>query len=446
MTLSRHTILLASAILLQGWAPAVVAAPKPISSPVLRVSSFTFHPEEGVIVLPIQGPQPDWKVFLEPRGRVAYMEVPLPPTSATFLSRTQSVNPSSGLVARVLVANNRPGVVRIAVRGRAPIRFHPEVVSLGGDRSLLKIHVLPYQQKAPAAPARPPHWEQPVAPAPRPERPVTPPPASPVPIAPPPPPAPPSASPVPPAAEEIRLPLPEPSPEPVRPVVVPTPEPEGPEPLSRVDVGRTTVDFSEDYAWGGSKQVKVSGLMAWHGTWSQRWSEQWGTRLQVMKWEPYTILDLDLQGSTHVRTETAARLTADWHAQPLGVPLSVGAGGWVRAARVENTFEPLAPLYLFSKQQLYMGPVFDARTTVPIWGPLRAVLGVELKPAVLPIFDADVDSAGLLLGAGAEGGLELAWRMAALRATYRMETLRAPDFASFAQDHAGVNVGLAVRY
>ncbi|MGE5707482.1 MAG: hypothetical protein ACM3YO_04045, partial [Bacteroidota bacterium] len=128
------------------------AAPVAPRTRLLKISGFTYLPEESTILLPMKGPRQRWKIFLEPGGRVAFMEIPWRSGAARLVRKTQSLNPTSGILARILVANNRPNVVRIAARGRQAIRFVPEVELGEGDRWLLKIRVLPYRQKAPEAP------------------------------------------------------------------------------------------------------------------------------------------------------------------------------------------------------------------------------------------------------------------------------------------------------
>lgn len=421
------------------------AAPRPEApaAPKLGVGAFGYDEAASVITLPIEGSIVRGAIYLEPRSRVAFMELPAGGGLAEFLRRTQSLNPSKGLAERILVANNRPGVVRIAVRGRVPIRLYPEMVRQDAHHWLLKLHLLPFAEKAPArkvpvapAPAVPPAS----TPRPRPSAAPTAAPASP-----PPEPEPtvapsatssPEASP--PPAAVIPVPLETPSPAPRA--------PEGPEPRSRMEIARRWGTLSEDYAAGSSNNVRIEGASAWEAGWTHRWNDTWGTRAVLSAWEPYSIVDTDLKGSTHARNALALTAEAAWHTDVLGAPVALGAGWWLRHASVTNTVQPLAPLFLFSSRQLYTGPSLSASTALKVFGPLRVYAAAQARPFVFSVLDADVDPIGLLMGGRAEAGVDLAWGTAALRIGYRAETTRSPDMTSFGQDASGPLVSVGWRY
>ncbi|HEY9898171.1 MAG TPA: hypothetical protein V6D00_03210 [Pantanalinema sp.] len=429
-------------LLLPVASPAAPRAEHPASAK-LKVGAFGYDEATAVITLPVEGAIARGPMYLEPRSRVAFMELPAGRGVAEFLRRTQSLNPSKGIAERILVANNRPGVVRIAVRGRVPIRFYPELVRQDDHHWLLRLHLLPFEEKAPArkvpvapAPAAPPVSTPRPLPSPAPSAaPASPPPEPEPPLAPGPPSSP-EASPPPAAMAPVPLATPTPAPR----------VPEGPEPQSRLEVARRWSTLSEDYAAGSSNNVRVEGASAWEAGWTHRWTDAWSTRAALSAWEPYTIVDLDLKGSTHTRSTVGLDLEAAWHTDVLGAPVALGAGWWLSHESVTHTVQPLAPLFLFSSRQLYTGPSLSATTALKVFGPLRVYVAAQARPIVFSALDADVDPIGPLLGARGEAGVDLAWGMAALRVGYRAETLRSPDMSSFGQDVSGPLVALGWRY
>lgn len=137
----RLTLLLVCATLL-GATTLPAAAHEKVAT---HVGRFRFLSHAATIVVPLVPPLPSlaWDVRSRRAGRVAYLEVPgLGDVPAVLEGRTRSINLHHGWVRRVLVAQNRPGVVRVAVRAIRPIRLLP---SLAHPRAgwILRIQVVP---------------------------------------------------------------------------------------------------------------------------------------------------------------------------------------------------------------------------------------------------------------------------------------------------------------
>lgn len=131
-------------------ATAALSAPALADSDVTYVGRFRFQPRATTIVLPISGPLASLAWDERPRmpaQRVDYLEIPGLGTTTARLQGglVRSLNPRHRLVRRILVAQNRPGVVRVAVRGSRPVRLIPEYARDGG-RWYLRIRVVPYRR------------------------------------------------------------------------------------------------------------------------------------------------------------------------------------------------------------------------------------------------------------------------------------------------------------
>lgn len=116
---------------------------------VTTVGRFRFQPRASVILLPISGPLASLSWDRRPRmpaQKVDYLEIPgLGPTPARLQGGlVQARNPHHRLVRRILVAQNRPGVVRVAVRGSRAVRLVPDYTRKDG-RWYLRIRVQPYR-------------------------------------------------------------------------------------------------------------------------------------------------------------------------------------------------------------------------------------------------------------------------------------------------------------
>lgn len=126
-----------------------LSAPVLAQSEVTYVGRFRFLPKSSVIMLPITGPLASlaWdKRPRMPRQKVDYLEIPgLGPTPARLQGKlVQSRNPRHYLVRRILVAQNRPGVVRVAVRGSRAVHMVPDYTQRNG-RWYLRIKIVPYR-------------------------------------------------------------------------------------------------------------------------------------------------------------------------------------------------------------------------------------------------------------------------------------------------------------
>lgn len=412
----KTTLLLSTALALSPLLPSVQpadAARKP-SKPVIRVGAFTFHPDRTLITLPIRGAQPRWKVVHERGTRVAYLEIAADADVIAVAGRTQSLNLPSGLLQRILFAQNRPGVVRIAVRGREAVRMLPELV-IEPSGQTLHIRFVPFDVPALPAPAVP---QAKPTPAPVPRRTPTPQPL-PLPTAAPPSPEPtseatpvPSLAPLPlqtpqPAPSEVALPRPEPTPEPT-----PVPEvPEEPEPPSRVELSRYAMAFHEDFAAGAANDIQVPNLGVSELNWTQHLDEAWRSRLSYRHWDEYTIVDVDLAGSMHLRSENWLEAALERRLQTGPVAHALGVGYYLRDVRVRNTMEALAPEYLYSGFQFHHGVTLADTMSLRLWGPFRLVGGLSLRPLNFVHLEEGVPAMPWMLAGGGELGLEFSQRM-----------------------------------
>lgn len=141
-------VILTLTLSLVAWHAASAPA---MAADVTYVGRFRFQPRGSVIMLPISGPLASLAWDRRPRmpaQKVDFLEIPgLGPTPAKLRGGlVQGRHYRHRLVRRILVAQNRPGVVRVAVRGARPVRMVPEYVRQDG-RWYLRIRVLPYRAR-----------------------------------------------------------------------------------------------------------------------------------------------------------------------------------------------------------------------------------------------------------------------------------------------------------
>lgn len=121
-----------------------------LAAPETRFGKMTFDPASEVIELPWTGARPDLKVIVERSTRVCYVDMP-----GRLPGRPQARNPESTL-RRVLYAQYRPGVVRLAVRGDRPVRLVPTLKGMSRKGSLV-FRVVPLERTRASRPSRSPH-------------------------------------------------------------------------------------------------------------------------------------------------------------------------------------------------------------------------------------------------------------------------------------------------
>ena len=409
--MTRSTALLLSSALallplLPSMAPAEAARNQ--TRPMIQVGSFAFHPEETLITVPLRGAKPTWQVVHERGTRVAYLELPANGTLIARTGRTKSVNPTSGLLERILFAQNRPGVVRIAVRGREAVRMRPELVA--GARGM-ELHIRFEPAAAPPAPVMP----QPL-PAPK---------ASPTPRQ--------TPRPEPLPTPTAAPPSPDPPPEPVTSSAPSIPE--EPEPPSRVELSRYAMAFSEDYAAGSANDIRVPNLGVTELTWTQHLDEAWRSRLHVRHWDEYSIVDVDVADSMHFRNENWLEAGLERRAQTGPVAHALGVGYYLRDVRVRNSMEAIAPEYLFSGYQFYHGLTLSDTMTLRLWGPFRLVGGIQVRPLNFAHVEEGVPLMPWLVAGGGDVGLEYSQRLLGhwltARLSQRYETLQLASFVPF---------------
>lgn len=136
------------ALSLVAWHAGIESVGAAPTSEVTYVGRFSFQPQSSVILLPITGPLASLAWDQRPRmpeQKVDYLEIPGLGTVPARLrgGLVRSLNPRHRLVRRIVVAQNRPGVVRVAVRGARPVRLVPDYTRRNGAW-YLRLQVLPY--------------------------------------------------------------------------------------------------------------------------------------------------------------------------------------------------------------------------------------------------------------------------------------------------------------
>jgi hypothetical protein len=364
---------------------------------------------------------PAWGLFKD-GPNVAYLEVAERLVAPEHRHWTASMNLPEGLVERVLIAKNRPGIVRIAVRAREPITLET-AFERRGDAWVLAVRPMPVAVSAPEASPTPfvaPSPEPSVFPQPEPSPSM--PPAQSFEFEP----------------EVVEVPLPEPSRE-------PRDEAASERGHSRLDLRRRMLNLSENYPSGGVNQLAVRDLGAWELDWIHHWGPGLESQVTLGLWESYQIQDADIPGSTHDRDSAelsaALRMERSWGRLRL-VPY---AGAFARRATVRNSVQPLAPMYLFSREALFYGPELGGHVTLPLFGPFDLVASTHVRPLSLANLEAGVPLLGPLYGAGGALGLELKEGAWVGRLDLGAAILR--GYASpFQQDVWPPQVGLSIGY
>ncbi len=355
---------------------------------------------------------------------VAYVEVDSRLISPSYRHWTSSMNLSQGLVERVLVAKNRPGIVRIAIRAREPIRLQTHLERHG---ETWRLAVRPISRPAPSV--EPVAAPQPVSVVPETVEPTP----EPLPS--------PELQPIASAEREPILPsaAPVPLPEPLR-----TPE-AAHEARSRFELRRRIISLAEDVPRGGANGIEAAGLGAWELDWLHAWTPRLASRLRLGLWDAYTIQDLDLPNSTHERFPAELSVALQTESAWGALRLSPYAGATLRRVQVVNSFESLAPMYVFSSQAAYFGPEIGSHAALPLWGPLNLVGTAFVRPVTWLWLDPGVPSVGPLMGAGGTLGLELTQGPLLARLELGSEVLRGMT-TRFRQDFWPPSLGLSVGY
>lgn len=379
---------------------------------------------------------PGWGLFKD-GPNVVYLEVAARLVAPEHRHWTASMNLPEGLVERVLIAKNRPGIVRIAVRAREPITLST-AFERRGDAWVLAVRPVPVTVRAPKAVPTPMATPTPFV-APSPEPPLSTP-----------------------SPEPSVVPLPEPSPEmppaqsfEFEPEVVEAPLPEPSrggrdEALtergrSRLDLRRRVLNLGESYPTGGVNQLTVRDLGAWELDWSHRWGAGLESQVKLGLWESYQIQDADIPGSTHDRD--SAELSAALRLERAWGPLRLTpyAGAFARRVAVRNTVEPLAPMYLFSREALFYGPELGGHVAMPLFGPIDLVASTHLRPLSLVNLESGVPLLGPLYGVGGTLGLELTQGTLVGRLDVGSEILRG-YVSPFQQDFWPPQLSLSIGY
>lgn len=141
--------ILTLALSLAAWHGLEAPARAAEASEVTYLGRFRFQPRAAVLMLPVSGPLASLAWDERPRmpaQYVDYLEVPGLGSAPAKLrgGLVRSLNPRHRLVRRILVAQNRPGVVRIAVRGQRAIRLVPDYTRRDGQW-YLRVRILPYR-------------------------------------------------------------------------------------------------------------------------------------------------------------------------------------------------------------------------------------------------------------------------------------------------------------
>lgn len=407
-----------------------------------RVGPVQFNPQASELSLRISGNKPSWMVKRN-GARIRYMDLSYPTQEAIELQDDRSlvlkqVHP---LVKEIRLAQRSKGVIRLVVEGTSDFDMAPTLTSDGTDW-LLKVKLSPPQPaEAPTRESRssivrialthplpsastsiiPPLQKmEPATPSVKePEAVVVTPPAI-------------SEPPFSPIATLSALPHP-----------VLQPEPRTLERHADVELAYFRADLGEDYDAGNSK-TKVTGNDVYAVTWHERFGSDWSSTLQLRRWGAYTIVDSDLAGSSHTRTETWLQAALAHTVLFQGIPQNLSLGYMFRSVQNENTFAAPQASYLFSKKQAYHGLVLGDHTTVPLVGPFSCILGISAQPFTIALLDAGVPYVGPLFGWGAQIGLEASVGGGIARLSYRHDTLRLLN-GSF-QDISGPELSLCYRF
>lgn len=110
----------------------VLATTVDTRSATVHVGRFVYDARTHTLRVPWKNTRPTVKTFHEPRGNVADAEIHGPGKSS-FAWKPQAEQPEQDLLGRILQAQNRPGVVRLSIRGRGTPNLNPRLVPQGNS-------------------------------------------------------------------------------------------------------------------------------------------------------------------------------------------------------------------------------------------------------------------------------------------------------------------------
>ncbi|MBO9539271.1 AMIN domain-containing protein [bacterium] len=382
------------------------------------IGSFRFDGRTGEIRLPLYRRPVSSGVFVDPhRPNVAFVELPAGYGGRVELvGRTRSLDPAHPLIDRILLAQNREGVVRLAVRAKQPFELQTRRRPVR-DHWELVIKLVPVAMPAPTP--------------------------TPLPM--------PTAMPALPVAtigansEPTLTPSPSlsPCPSPVPPADHPGHRLQVPRPLSQtITMGYQSRNLQEDYATGGSVS-RLSAIDAYGLTLEQQWQDAFSSRLALDR-AAYRIVDDSLLGSHHDRTETQLKALAVWENSALKVRQRLAVGYQMRVVSVDSSFAAPQPSYMFSNSQLYHGPEVGDELVVPLTGPLDGLLDLQLQPYVFNALDTGVPELGPLYRLSVEPGLQASFGAASLRLSYQVDLLS--RYGGPFQTFSGPSMRMAWRF
>lgn len=383
-----------------------------------HVGKFSMLFGDAVIKLPISGPRPTWTIVKEAEDLEA-VDINGEKGIPAFLNgKTVLTHVEGGTkYKRIHLARNRKGVVRLSFRGLSAPNLQPRLIPQGttGKGWILVFGEPPAPEPVAAVPApEPVPTAAPPAPEPEPIAVVTTPAEEPAP------PAPPAPPPVEPQSEF---------------------EPDYP---SRITLEGRAQNLFENIPDAGAFNIDVQSIRTGQLYWRHRLMPNLATEVDLRGWETYTVRDLVNPASLHHRTEGYLRLGAMRSYQLMGLTQSLYGGWMVRGVSVSNTLEPIVPEFMFSRGQLYTGPVLGNAVAIPVFGPLSLTGQIQAQPALWSWLDSDVDPLPLMFGIGGEVGLEAAHDHYVARLSYRFDTLR-PMGLSF-QDQSSLGLAIGYRY
>ncbi|MNR75419.1 hypothetical protein D3C72_60490 [compost metagenome] len=315
----------------------------------------SFDPQSGLVTIPYFGANPDWGLDAA-EGNVVFAEFPgLEAPPSVWLGKTRSFNPSHAFIQRILVAQNRNGVVRLAVRGSVPIGMEVSR-RRQGDHWLIVARPYPLPQPEPT-------------PEPTPEPLPTP--------------------------EPVATPVPEPEATP-EPAVTPEPEPTSvivpvaPVRSLTLPPPRITSGYGLLMENVGAEDLslRVDDLLSVGVDWEPTW-EAWSFPLHFGQ-QTYQFTNPDYPGTLHRRQVSVAALAVDrrYHWADMNMATGVGYhGNW---ASVSNSAQaPVQP----APSSLWFSPTMNlhgvelrqriARDLNPWLG-----LGLDLRVSPYLFFEA----------------------------------------------------------
>jgi len=312
----------------------------------------SFDPQSGLVTIPYFGSNPDW-VLDEAQGNVVFAEFPgLEAPPSVWLGKTRAFNPRHAFVQRILVAQNRNGVVRLAVRGSVPIGMEVSR-RRQGDHWLIVARPYPLPQPEPTPEPTP----EPVSAEPTPKPVVT--------LAP----------------KPVVTPEPAPTPavvpaSPVRSLTLPAP---------RITTGYGLLTES---IGAEALSLRVDDLVSVGVDWEPSW-EAWSFPLHVGQ-QAYQFTNSDYPGTLHRRQVSVAALAVDRRYRWADMNMATGLGYHGNWASVSNsTQSPVQP----APSSLWFSPSMNlhgfelrqriARDLTPWLG-----LGLDLRVSPYLIFEA----------------------------------------------------------